>query len=281
MDLARPWVTKCNGHMANILSRPDFKRLEKEVKPSAMSIGRRAFLMSSGVAAIGALMPRISSVASASDSSEPFQWSTNELTFSFDVKAGKLRQRGLVPASGLPPGLYDSSGVEVAVQCSGENSPDQGMKSGVGQPGERLLFAGRREESTRRGKRLVCVHTDPILKLRVESVYEAFDGLPVVRRYSRVINDGSSPVGIEFLSSAMLHGLADPQNFDRGWSCWSRGACAQGIGTYRADGRNGRHRSIDVSNITNPNCSVASSTRLPRKQVLRARKMSEDRGVTG
>jgi alpha-galactosidase len=160
-------------------------------------------------------VPRISSVASASDSSEPFQWNTNELTFSFDVKAGKLRQRGLVPAPGLPPGLYDSSGVEVAVQCSGENSPDQGMKSGVGQPGERLLFAGRREESARRGKRLVCMHTDPILKLRVESVYEAFDGLPVVRRYSRVINDGSSPIGIEFLSSAMLHGLADPQNFDR------------------------------------------------------------------
>jgi len=171
--------------------------------------------MSSGVAAIGALVPRISSVASTSDSAEPFQWNTNELTFSYDVTAGKLRQRGFLPGPGLTPGLYNSSGVEVALQCSGENSPDQGMKSSMGQPGGRLLFAGKREESTRRGKRLVCMHTDPILKLRVESVYEAFDGLPVVRRYSRVINDGSSPVGIEFLSSAMLHGLADPQNFDR------------------------------------------------------------------
>jgi alpha-galactosidase len=171
--------------------------------------------MSSGVAAIGALVPRISSVTPAADSSEPFQWNANELTFSFDVTAGKLRQRGFVPGPGLPPGLYNSSGVEVAVQCSGENSPDQGMKSSEGQPGERLLFAGRREESARQGKRLVCMHTDPLLKLRVESIYEALDGLPVVRRYSRIINDGSSPVGIEFLSSAMLHGLADPQNFDR------------------------------------------------------------------
>ena len=89
------------------------------------------------------------------------------------------------------------------------------MKSGMGQPGSRLLFAGRREEATRAGKRLVCMHTDPVLKLSVESVYEAFDGVPVVRRYSRVTNDGSSPVGLEFLSSAMLHGLAAPQEYDR------------------------------------------------------------------
>ncbi len=85
----------------------------------------------------------------------------------------------------------------------------------MGQPGGRLLFAGRREEVMGRGKRLVCIHTDPALRLRVESVYEGFDGLSVVRRYSRVTNEGSSPVGIEFLSSAMLHGLADPQKYDR------------------------------------------------------------------
>ncbi len=85
----------------------------------------------------------------------------------------------------------------------------------MGQPGARLLFAGRQEESTRGGKRLVCKHTDPTLNLSVESVYEVFDGVPVVRRYSRVTNLGSSPVGIEFLSSAMLHGLAAPQDYDR------------------------------------------------------------------
>ncbi|MBV9341454.1 MAG: alpha-galactosidase [Acidobacteria bacterium] len=89
------------------------------------------------------------------------------------------------------------------------------MKSGMGQPGARLLFAGKREESTPRGMRLVCAHTDSKVGLQVESVYEAYDGLPVVRRHSRVRNAGSLPVGIEFLSSAMLHGLADPQNYDR------------------------------------------------------------------
>jgi hypothetical protein len=92
-----------------------------------------------------------------------------------------------------------SSGVEVALQCSGENSPDQGMKSSTGQPGARLQFTGRREEATRGGKRLVCMHTDPVLNLGVESVYEAFDGIPVVRRYSRVTNRGNTLAGIEFL----------------------------------------------------------------------------------
>ncbi len=176
---------------------------------------RRTFLASSGVVAFGALLPRISRSLPASNVPEPFAWKTNDLIFSFDIIAGRLRQKRLVPVGVSGTAADNSSGVEVALQCSGENSPDQGMKSGVGQPGARLLFAQRREESTRQGKRLICIHTDPALRLTVESVYEAFNGVPVVRRYSRVTNHGTSPVGIEFLSSAMLHGLADPQNYDR------------------------------------------------------------------
>jgi hypothetical protein len=41
------------------------------------------------------------------------------------------------------------------------------------------------------------------------------------------------------------------------------------IRTYGIVGRNGRHRSIDVSNITISNCSVDSSRRLPREQAHR------------
>ena len=180
-----------------------------------MPIDRRTFFISSSAAALAALVPRASGFPAASPSSEPFQWETGELVFKFDVTSGRLRQKRLLPAGPPERMVGKSSGVEVALQCSGENSPDQGMKSGMGQPGVRLLFAGHKEESARGGKRLVCTHTDANLKLRVESVYEAFDGVPVVRRYSRVTNEGSLPVGIEFLSSAMLHGLADPQKYDR------------------------------------------------------------------
>lgn len=177
-----------------------------------MPIHRREFLESSGMVALGALSTSISHLARAASSDTPFQWTTGDLTFSFEIASGKLRQKRLIPASAQLSG--NSSGVEVALQCSGENSPDQGMKSGMGQPGARLLFEGRHEESTGHGKRLVCSHKDSTLGLRVESFYESYDGIPVVRRYCRVTNQGSSPVGIEFLSAAMLHGLADPQKYD-------------------------------------------------------------------
>ncbi|HKR84612.1 MAG TPA: glycoside hydrolase family 36 protein [Terriglobales bacterium] len=177
-----------------------------------MPVDRRQFLGSGGMAALGAISSGVPHLARAATSMAPFEWKTDELILSFDVTAGKLRQKRMVPV-GMP--VSDtSSGVEVAIQCSGENSPDQGMKSGMGQPGARLVFEGKREESTPRGNRLVCVHADSRLSLRLESIYESFNGLPLVRRYSRVRNQGSSPVGIEFLSSAMLHGLADPQNYD-------------------------------------------------------------------
>jgi alpha-galactosidase len=178
-------------------------------------MNRRTFLTSSGAAAFGALVPGISRFFPAADTSDSFLWEANGLIFSFEVIAGKLRQRRMVAAGSLTAGSDKSSGVEVALQCSGENSPDQGMKSGMGQPGSRLLFDGRQEEATRGGKRLVCTHTDPVLKLSVESIYQAFDGVPVVRRFSRVTNHGDAPVGVEFLSSAMLHGLAAPQAYDR------------------------------------------------------------------
>ena len=165
--------------------------------------------------AVGALAPRIPNFTSTSATPQPFQWKTEDLIFSFEVQAGKLRQKRLAPAAIGVPINDNSSGVEVALQCSGENSPDQGMKSGVGQPGARLLFAGHRKELVARGTRLVCMHNDPLLKINVESVYESFNGVPAVRRYTRVANAGDSPVGIEFVSSAMLHGLAAPQAYDR------------------------------------------------------------------
>ena len=177
-------------------------------------MNRRRFLASSGVAAFAAFVPSVSRFALADVPNKTFEWKTEELTFTFDVTAGKLRQKRVVPF-GTPLGAGDSSGVEVALQCSGENSPDQGMKSGMGQPGARLIFVGTREESTPSGKRLVCTHTDPVLRLDVESFYESFAGVPVVRRYTRVRNTGTAPAGIEFLSSAMLHGLAAPQDYDR------------------------------------------------------------------
>jgi hypothetical protein len=57
---------------------------------------RRSFLSSSGAAALGAFVPHISRFFSASNTSEPFAWKTNDLIFSFEVMAGKLRQKRIV-----------------------------------------------------------------------------------------------------------------------------------------------------------------------------------------
>jgi alpha-galactosidase len=175
---------------------------------------RRAFLRSTSIAAAVALVPKIPGFRSAADSASTFEWQAGGLQFHFEVASGKLRQHGLLPVGTTLKQADFSSGVEVALQCSGENSPDQGMKSGMGQPGMRLEFVEKREETSGDVRRLICVHRDSALQLRVESIYESFAGLSVVRRYSRVTNEGFAPVGIEFLSCAMLHGLADPQNYD-------------------------------------------------------------------
>src|SRR5438874_6208723 len=84
-----------------------------------MPLHRRKFLESSGIVALGTLLPSVSRLTSASGPAEPFQWKSDSLLFTFDVMAGRLRQKRLIPADAS---LSDnSSGVEVALQCSGEN----------------------------------------------------------------------------------------------------------------------------------------------------------------
>jgi len=84
---------------------------------------RRTFLASSGVVAFEALLPRISRSLPASNVPEPFAWKTNDLIFSFDIIAGRLRQKRLVPVGVSGTAADNSSGVEVALQCSGEKLP--------------------------------------------------------------------------------------------------------------------------------------------------------------
>lgn len=180
-------------------------------------INRRKFLEAGAAATLGSVLPGGVDERALADqvSSEPFEWTTEHLAFSFAVIDGRLRQGRVVPAgTAKSEGPAASEGVEVALQCTGENSPDQGLKSGVGQPGARLVFVKKAEESIPGGRRLRCFHSDQALGLDVESVYEAFDHAPMVRRFTRIANRANAPVGIDFLSSAMLHGLADPQHYD-------------------------------------------------------------------
>jgi alpha-galactosidase len=183
-------------------------------------MNRRRFLCSTGSTALGALLPRVSFAASLQETkaeTDSFEWSTPELTFSFALSDQRLRQKQLLPAgtSHADTPAHVASGVETAIQCTGEDSPDPGMKQGVGQPGARLLFKTKQENVTANGRRLILSHFDPQLQIAVDSFYDSFSGVPVVRRWTKVTNQGTRPVGIDFISSAMLHSLADGQNFER------------------------------------------------------------------
>jgi hypothetical protein len=87
----------------------------------------------------------------------------------------------LLPSGSLIP-QDNSSGVEVALQCCGENSPDSGKKSGIGPTGRpivvRWLLRGvysRRQAADLHALRLT------LLNLKEDSVYGG-DGIPVARR---------------------------------------------------------------------------------------------------
>jgi alpha-galactosidase len=192
-------------------------------------MNRRAFLCSSGATALRPLLVAIGGAGSGEAAGEtPFEWTTPDLTFAFEFSGQSLRQKSILPAdfSGNAIRPPTSSGVETAIQCTGENSPDSGMKQGAGQPGVRLAFVARHEEAASNGRRLVLTHSDPITKIRVESFYQSFSGIPVVRRWTRVTNQSTANVGIDFLSSAMLHALADAQNYEHeliihvAWNSW-------------------------------------------------------------
>ena len=97
---------------------------------------RRTFLISSGVAGLGALFASPDSGHAAEPQSpETFSWNTGELEFRFSLPQGRLRQHIFLP-SGIqtPENSARWAGVEVGLLCSGEDSPDSGMKQAAGSP---------------------------------------------------------------------------------------------------------------------------------------------------
>jgi alpha-galactosidase len=183
---------------------------------------RRTFLVSSGAAGLAALFAtHASGQSAATTSTQRFSWNAGELDFEFSVSGGRLRQHLFLPAGvQAPQASLRWSGPETGLLCTGEDSPDSGIKLSGGSPGLRLQFVAKDERRGARGKTLILRHTDRDLHLDVQSHYEAFEGLPVVRRHVEIGNTGEAPIGIDYLSSAMLHGLADPIHYDTELKIW-------------------------------------------------------------
>ena len=179
-------------------------------------MNRREFMISSSAAGFVRLFnpPQLLVEVPSPLGTQTFTWRTPSLRLDFLVEGGSLRQAALLPADYKIDVKRDSFtqsyGPEVALQCTGENSIDAAMKQAAGNPGLRLKYMGKREQDLL----LVLEHADDQTGLKVESLYQTFANSPVLRRHTRISNTGTAAVGIEFLSSAMLHGLADPFRYN-------------------------------------------------------------------
>ena len=63
-----------------------------------MAIARRKFLGSAGMFTVGAFATSATPLLRADADSGAFHWNTGDLNFSFDIAAGRLRQKRFVPA---------------------------------------------------------------------------------------------------------------------------------------------------------------------------------------
>jgi len=199
-------------------------------------IDRRTFLGGTGALAAGTLTSRLTTIAEARPLPrqepsqreeplpppvyEPFEWTADGLLFSFEFLDQRIRLQTMLPAGVVAPeGLprpTPISAMETSLHCTGEDPNDHhGLKLTGGSPGDRLAYRGRKEIPTPAGKRLILYHRDAVLNLDVESIYEAFSGVPVVRRTTKVTNRGTQPAGIEYLSSAMINNLSLPRRFEQ------------------------------------------------------------------
>ena len=146
-------------------------------------------------------------VVTALADSAPFVIQENGLSLYFDFDGQKLRSRVMLPeAIALPealPNVTGHSSLEIAVQVFGSNKTAQNLYGGS--PGNEMIFLAKDQERTETGSHLVLRQYDPEQKLLFESHYDFYDDVPVIRRFTRAINQGDQPVRIDYVSSSLLN----------------------------------------------------------------------------
>lgn len=102
----------------------------------------------------------------------------------------------------------------VEVQVSGEDQDDHHGSKHLGTtPGKALKYAGHRDYRNGSGRKLE-ISTEGG-GLRVDCHYQLYDGIPVIRSWTEIVNSSDEPKGIEYVSSFALTGIA--KEGLRGW----------------------------------------------------------------
>lgn len=166
------------------------------------------------------MKPRILSISftlcamliSFTGSSQDLRIAENGMNIDFELLEGKFLRELLIYPEGVEPGRelssrYEDANLGVSVHCTGEDYV--GVKFIRSQPALRLEYAGKEEEKISGGKRIIINQFDPVLKLRVYSVYEFFEGTSTCRRYTRLVNESRKAIGIEGASSAIINNFGN------------------------------------------------------------------------
>ena len=144
--------------------------------------------------------------------SQPFELEGGGVVVRFDTFEGALKNRIMLPKgySGdvSLTNLSHGTELEIAVHVTGLNQDDdRGSRLQGSNPGTVLQYKSHRSEVIKGGTRYIITLMSPDGDLKAESFYEFYEGTPTVRRWSAVTNMSKKPIGIEFLSSALLNNI--------------------------------------------------------------------------
>ncbi|MDO3410077.1 alpha-galactosidase [Saccharibacillus sp. CPCC 101409] len=95
------------------------------------------------------------------------------------------------------------------VQLSGEDRDEyHGRSHRASYPGLRMTYSGHAMERNDLGLRFTVEMNDPQTGLKTECRWQFYDGLPVLRAWTTLVNEGAEDLGVEYVSSFSLNGLA-------------------------------------------------------------------------
>ncbi len=102
----------------------------------------------------------------------------------------------------------------VQLEMAGFDRPYErhGNKYVVTAPGYRLLYAGMTDERNAQGRQLVIEQRDDESKVKVETIWQFFDGISVVRMWNRVYNEGTEEKTLTYVSSFTYSGIEKEGN---------------------------------------------------------------------
>ena len=142
----------------------------------------------------------------------PFELEGGGVVIRFDIFEGALKNRIMLPKGYMGDvhlaGMSDEAEPEIAVHLTGLGLAGHiGSTISGSNPGIKLQYKSHRSEVINGGMRYIITLMSPDESLKAESYYEFYEGASTVRRWSAITNMSKKPMGVEFLSSALLNNI--------------------------------------------------------------------------